>query len=270
MAVEHFFKRLIERIIHVRAFELSAQMAFYFLLSLFPFLIFVMTLLPMIGFDGKDLVELIRPYVPEEAMKIIDDNVETIFSMKKRGMLSFGIILTIWSASNAINGFIRALNHAYEIEETRSFFVSRMLAILLTLGMIIVIIVALLLPVFGKLIGNFIYFHLNLSEDFLVLWEMFRWLFSFCVIAFVITGLYYIGPNKRLKFREVIFGGLLATVGWLLASYGFSYYVSNFGNYSATYGSLGGVIVLMLWFYFSAFILLLGGIFNVVWERKKT
>lgn len=270
MAVEHFFKRLIERIIHVRAFELSAQMAFYFLLSLFPFLIFVMTLLPMIGFDGKDLVELIRPYVPEEAMKIIDDNVETIFSTKKRGMLSFGIILTIWSASNAINGFIRALNHAYEIEETRSFFVSRMLAILLTLGMIIVIIVALLLPVFGKLIGNFIYFHLNLSEDFLVLWEMFRWLISFCVIAFVITGLYYIGPNKRLKFREVIFGGLLATVGWLLASYGFSYYVSNFGNYSATYGSLGGVIVLMLWFYFSAFILLLGGIFNVVWERKKT
>lgn len=269
MAVERFLKKLIERVIQVRAFELSAQMAFYFLLSLFPFLIFVMTLLPMLGFDGKELVELVRPYVPEEAMKIIDDNIETIFATKKKGMLSFSIVLTIWSASNAINGIVRALNHAYEIKETRSFFVSRMLAILLTLGMIVVIIVALLLPVFGKLIGNFIYFHLNLSEDFLVLWETFRWLISFCVIAFVITGLYYIGPNKRLKFREVILGGLLAAVGWLLTSYGFSYYVSNFGNYSATYGSLGGVIVLMLWFYFSAFVLLLGGIFNVVWEQRN-
>lgn len=269
MVVELFIKKLIERIVHVRAFELSAQLAFYFLLSLFPFLIFVMTLLPMLGFEGKDLVELVRPYVPEEAMKIVDENVETIFGTKKRGMLSFGIIASIWSASNAINGIIRALNHAYDIEETRSFFVSRVLAILLTIGMIVVIIVALLLPVFGKVIGNFIFYHLNLSESFLVFWETFRWLLSFCIIAFVITGLYYIGPNKRLQFREVMLGGLIATVGWLLTSFGFSYYVSNFGNYSATYGSLGGVIVLMLWFYFSAFVLLLGGIINVVWQQVK-
>lgn len=267
--VSHFIKSMIERIRYVRATELAAQLAFYFLLSLFPFLIFVVSLLPMIGFNGREFIELIRPYVPEQGMAIVDENLAAIFATKKGGLLSFGIIATIWSASNAINGIIRALNHAYEINETRPFLVARSLAILLTIGMIVVIIVALLLPVFGKVIGNFIFMHLGLSDGFLVAWETVRWLLSFAIISFVITFLYYIGPNKRLKFSEVMIGGFLATAGWLLTSYGFSYYVSNFGNYSATYGSLGGVIVLMIWFYVSAFVLLLGGITNVVIHQEK-
>ncbi len=267
--IAQFIRAMIERVQYVRATELAAQLAFYFLLSLFPFLIFVVSLLPIIGFKGQEFIELIRPYIPEEGMKIVDENLASIFASTNKGLLSFGIIAAIWSASNAINGIIRGLNHAYEIHETRPFFVSRFLAILLTLGMILVIVVALVLPVFGKLIGEFIFVHLGLTESFLVVWEAIRWLLSFVIISFVMTFLYYIGPNKSLKFRDVSIGGFAATAGWLVASYAFSFYVSNFGNYSAAYGSLGGVIVLMLWFYVSAFIILLGGITNVVLHQEQ-
>lgn len=264
-----FVKSIVERVKDVRATELAAQLAYYFLLSLFPFLIFVVTLLPILGFTGEEFVELLRPYVPDEAMQIVDDNLNAIFGSKKGGLLSFGIIATIWSASNAINGIIRGLNHAYEVEESRSFFVIRLLAILLTLGMIIVIVVALVLPVFGKMIGQFLTTYLGLTEGFLVAWEVTRWILSYAIISFVITFIYYIAPNKRLEFKEVIIGGVFATIGWLLSSLGFSYYVTNFGNYSATYGSLGGVIILMIWFYVSAFIIILGGILNVVIHRYR-
>lgn len=267
--ITRFFRAFIERFQYVRATELAAQMAFYLLLSLFPFLIFVVSLLPNLGFNGQEFIELIRPIVPEQGMAIVDENLSAIFARSNAGLLSFGIIATIWSASNAINGIIRGLNHAYEIEETRSFIVSRLLAIVLTLGMIAVIVIALVLPVFGKVIGEFIFVYLNVPDNFVVIWEAIRWLLSFVIISSVITFLYYIGPNKKLKFRDVIVGGFVATAGWLIASYGFSFYVSNFGNYSATYGSLGGVIVLMLWFYVSALVLLIGGILNVVLQHEN-
>ncbi len=267
--ITQFAKSMLERVKDVRATELAAQLAYYFLLSLFPFLIFVVTLLPMLGFTGEEFVELLRPYVPDEAMQLVDDNLNAIFGSKKGGLLSFGIIATIWSASNAINGIIRGLNHAYEVEESRSFLVIRLLAILLTLGMIIVIVVALVLPVFGKMIGQFLTTYLGLTEGFLIAWEVTRWILSYAIISFVITFIYYIAPNKRLEFKEVIIGGVFATIGWLISSLGFSYYVTNFGNYSATYGSLGGVIILMIWFYVSAFIIILGGIVNVVIHRYR-
>lgn len=265
----NFGKAIFERIQHVRATEIAAELAYYFLLSLFPFLIFALTLLPYLGITTDDILSLVAPYTPEEAMNLIQDNLKTILDSRKGGLLSFGIIATIWSASNAINGIIKALNHAYEVEETRNFLVARGLAILLTIGMVVVIVVALVLPVFGKAIGQFIFSFLGLTETFLIVWEVFRWLISFSVIAFVFTFIYYMGPNKRLKFKQVVIGGIFATVGWLLSSYVFSFYVSNFGNYSSTYGSLGGVIILMIWFYVSAFIIILGGIINALIHHKK-
>ncbi|PWA10404.1 ribonuclease [Pueribacillus theae] len=265
----NFGKAIFERIQHVRATEIAAELAYYFLLSLFPFLIFALTLLPYLGITTDDILSLVAPYTPDQAMNLIQDNLKTILDSRKGGLLSFGIIATIWSASNAINGIIKALNQAYEVEETRHFLVARGLAILLTIGMVVVIVVALLLPVFGKAIGHFIFSFLGLTETFLVVWEVFRWLISFSVIAFVLTFIYYMGPNKRLKFKQVMTGGIFATVGWLLSSYVFSFYVSNFGNYSSTYGSLGGVIILMIWFYVSAFIIILGGIINVLIHHKK-
>ncbi|RBW70856.1 ribonuclease [Bacillus taeanensis] len=269
MQIKEFGKEVGTRIKEDNATGLAAQLAYYFLLSLFPFLIFTVTLLPYLGVTTTDVLQIVQRYAPGETMDLVRENLQSVLDNKRGGLLSIGVLVTIWSASNAINALIRALNRAYDVNESRHFLVARALAIGLTLSMILVIVIALLLPVFGKAIGTFIFNYLGLSNSFLMVWNILRWVISFSIIVTVFTCLYYFAPNKRLPFKEVLIGGVMATIGWQLASLVFGYYVDNFGNYSATYGSLGGIIILMLWFYISAFIIILGGIVNVVINKFK-
>lgn len=244
-------------------FGLSAQLAYYFLLSLFPFLIFSLALLSYIGITSDQVLGLVESYAPAEAFDLIKNNLPTILDVRHGFLLSFGILATIWSASNAINAIIRGLNRAYKVKESRNFFLARGMAILLTIAMIVVIIVALVLPVFGDVIGNFIFSHIALEEsNFTAVWYLLRWLISFLLIVVVFSCLYFFAPNKKLNMRDVVVGAVIAAVGWQVASLGFSYYVGNFGAYSATYGSLGGIIILMIWFYLTAMIILMGGEIN--------
>src|SRR5690606_38463756 len=141
--------------------------------------------------------------------------------------------------------------------------------ILFTIAMIFVIVVALVLPVFGKQIGFFLFSYFGLSGPFLDIWNTLRWLVSSIILFIVFTGLYWIAPNKKLTCVSVIPGAIFATVGWILTSLAFSFYVSNFGNFSATYGSIGAVIVLMIWFYLSGIIIILGGEINAVHSKMK-
>lgn len=244
-------------------FGLSAQLAYYFLLSLFPFLIFSLALLSYLGISSDQVLGLVESYAPEEAFHLIKRSLPDILDVRHGYLLSFGVLATIWSASNAINAIIRGLNRAYKVKESRNFFLARGMAILLTIAMIVIIIVALVLPVFGDVIGDFIFSHLQLeASNFEALWYVLRWLFSFLLIVVVISCLYYFAPNKKLSLKDVLIGAVIAAVGWQVASLGFSYYVGNFSAYSATYGSLGGIIILMIWFYLTAMIILMGGEIN--------
>jgi membrane protein len=139
----------------------------------------------------------------------------------------------------------------------------------LTFSMILAIIVALILPVFGKAIGLFLFSFVGLSETFLTIWNVLRWLISFGMIVTVFAFLYYFAPNKTIGVREVWIGAIIATSGWELLSLAFSYYVSNFANFTATYGSLGGIIVLMLWLFLSGMILIVGGEINALLSLKR-
>lgn len=263
-----FVKQLVRRMIDNRLPDLSAQLAFYFLLSLFPFLIFAVTLL---GFyvSAEDVLALISRYVPVESMQVIERNVRSVLDVERGGLLSFGIIATIWPASHATNALIRALNEAYDVEESRSFWKARGLAIVLTFALIGILLVALVLPVFGKAIGTFLFSLFGLSEAFLSVWNVLRWGLSFVILFSVLVFLYYFAPNKRLGLQEIVIGSLFATISWQLVSFAFSYFVSQFGNYSATYGGLAGVIVLMLWFYLTGMILLVGGEINATLHYFK-
>jgi membrane protein len=155
------------------------------------------------------------------------------------------------------------------VEETRSFIVARGMAILLTVAMVFVIVVALLLPVFGREIGLFIFSNFGFSEQFLTIWNTLRWLVSGMILFIVFTALYFVAPNKRLHIKDGLPGAFAATIGWIVASLAFSYYVGNFANYSATYGSIGGVIVLMIWLYLSGMIIILGGELNALLYKIK-
>lgn len=260
----HFLKLLKTRMISADVFGLAAQLAFFFLLSIFPFLLFLVTLIGYFPVDEAVILNLLEDYAPPEIMTLIEGNLTRILNVQNGGLLSVGIFGTLWSASNGVNAITRAFNRAYDVKASRRFFVSRFIAILLTIAMIIVICVALLLPVFGELIGVYLFSFVGLSDDFIEIWNMSRWIISSVVFFIVFVALYMLAPNKRIKLKHSIGGAFFATVSWQIVSLAFSYYVSSVGNYSATYGSLGTIIVLMLWFYISGIIIITGGVINAV------
>ncbi|GGF24794.1 putative ribonuclease-like protein YfkH [Halobacillus andaensis] len=246
----------------------AAQLAYFFLLSLFPFMIFLITLLGYLNIDEERALLLISTYAPPDTYELISENVTEILRDRNSGLLSIGILGTLWAASNGVNTLIKAFNRAHSAEEERSFFVSRVISILLTIAMIVVIGVAFLLPVLGSAIGVYVFSIFGLSEDFLQAWETLRWVISSIVFFIVLSFLYLMAPDQPMKIKEITMGALFATVGWQLVSLLFSFYVENLGNYSATYGSLGGVIVLMIWFYLSGIVILIGGEINALIHKK--
>ncbi|GAE94408.1 ribonuclease BN [Gracilibacillus boraciitolerans JCM 21714] len=264
-----FIKRLAERITSDEVPGLAAQLSYFFLLSLFPFMIFLVTLIGYLPFNDIDVMNFVSTYAPNEIMNLLNDNLTQIMHNRNSGLLSISIIGTLWSASNGINALIRSFNKAYDIEEDRSFIVTRGISIVLTIAMLLVIIIAFVLPIFGRMIGVYLFSLLGLSDGFLQWWNTLRWVISSVVFFLVLIVLYRLAPSKKVYFKHVYIGAIFATIFWQLASLAFSYYVSSMGNYSATYGSLGGVIILMIWFYLSGIIIITGGEINAEIERKQ-
>lgn len=264
-----FLKELAYRIKKVDVTSLGSQLAFFFLLSLFPLLIFIITLLPYFNLDQSQILVFIHEYAPSDVAYLIETTLGEILSSRNTGLLSIGILATIWSASKGLNALTKALNLSYEKEESRSFIVERGLSIVFTIMLIVVLLIALILPVFGQQIGVLAFSFLGLEDGFLQLWTKIRWTIPPALIFLVFMLVYWIVPNIRLRLSSVWPGAVFATVGWITTSLGFSYYVNNFSNYSATYGSIGAIIVLMMWLYFSAIILILGGQINAVMKKRK-
>ncbi|MFV8830172.1 YihY/virulence factor BrkB family protein [Alkalihalobacterium sp. APHAB7] len=264
-----FFAELYERLKKDPIQDWAAQLAFYFLLSIFPLLIFILALLPYLPLDVSQIYDFVEEYIPYELADLFITTVLELVAEPKGGLLSFGIIATIWSASNGINALIRALNKSHNIDETRSFIKVRLLSIILMLGLVIVFMVTLVLPVFGKLILEAIDSIFHITDHAFILWNRLRWVIGIAIMTLVLVVLYMIGPNRRIGFKDAIYGALFATISWQLISLGFSVYVTNFANFSATYGSLGGVIILMFWFFLSGLILVIGGEINATLQNHR-
>lgn len=261
-------KELVNKFFEHRVLDLAAQLSFYFLLSLFPFLIFAFSLLAYLPFSTEDVLGLIANFVPDESMDLIERNVRSVLDVQRRGLLSVSILFALWSSSNAAYAMMRALNKAYEVKEGRPFLHARLVALLLTFALLFVILIALLLPVFGRMIGLFMMNYLGMPEALFELWNSLRWIVSIAVLFIVFCGLYYFAPNRSVPLSHVWVGAAVAAGGWQVTSFAYSYYVSNFANFSATYGSLGGIVGLLLWFYLSSTVLLVGGEVNAIFERR--
>ncbi|MEQ6378750.1 YihY/virulence factor BrkB family protein [Bacillaceae bacterium S4-13-58] len=264
-----FTKELFRRFTQHEIPALAAQLSYFLLLSLFPFLVFLITLLGYLPINQESLFGLIDQFAPPQTLELIDENLGELLNNQNTGLLSIGIVGTLWSASNGINALIRSFNHAYDVGENRSFIVARLVAIVLTIAMILVIAIALLLPVFGKTIGVFLFSFVGLSEGFLRVWNTLRWVISTIILLIVLTALYVIAPNNHINIKEVLVGATFATIGWQIVSLAFAYYIDHFSNFSATYGSLGGVIILMIWFYLSGMIIIIGGELNAMIKEYR-
>ena len=253
----NFVIPIFKRFIGHRLMELAAQCSYYFILSLFPFLIFMITLLGFIPFTVDADISLVEEFLPADIYVFIENQWTSITSQQSTGLLSVSILFTLWSASAAMNTVIRLLNRSYQVTEDRSFIKGRLISIFLTIGLFGVILVALNLQVIGGVLRNIIPF------DFIFFdFDVLRWVLSSIVLFTVFAFIYYVGPNIRLIIREIYIGAIFATIGWQLTSFLFSFYLNNFANYTATYGAIGTVIALMVWFYISSIIILLGGEIN--------
>ncbi|MBC1545394.1 YihY/virulence factor BrkB family protein [Listeria sp. FSL L7-0233] len=247
----------------------AAQLAYYMLFSIFPMLLIAATLLAYLHIDKDSVFNMIKEFAPDQIMDFLEDNLNTLLTQKNGGLLSIGIIATLWSASNGMNAVMKSLNKAYGVTNKRNYVVQRLLSMFFTLAMLATVGATLLLLVFGQQIGMFLINHLNFSEDFLSFWNNLRWTVTLIVIFVVFTFLYWVAPNRRSTLISVLPGALFSTIGWTVASVGFAYYVNNFGNYSATYGSIGVIIILMLWFYLTGIILMIGGELNATLAIRK-
>lgn len=268
-SIKKNFLELVRRFSEDEITSLSAQLSYFFLLSLFPLLIFSVAIASYLPIDYMRILEMMSTYIPVEAMQLIENFLLETVESTGGGLLSIAIIGTIWSASNGINAIMRALNKAYDVEENRPFILGRLIAISLLISVLLIIVVALLLPIFGRMIGIYIFSFFGASEQFITVWNNLRWIISSSIFFIGFLYLYRMAPNTKVYLKDAVWGALFTTIGWQISSYGFSLYVNTMGNYSATYGSLGGVIILMLWFYISSIIIILGGEINAIIADKR-
>ncbi|MEK5331228.1 YihY/virulence factor BrkB family protein [Lysinibacillus sp. FSL W8-0992] len=269
MTSKGFIQDLMLRIQRVEISALGAQLAYFFLLSFFPLLIFLVTLLPYLNLETTQVYSFLVNLMPDEVYRLIESTLNEVLTNRNSSLLSIGVLGTIWSASKGINALIRALNKAYDTEG-RVGFIDRGLSLVFTIALVIVIAVALLLPVFGQQIGHFLFSIVSIEDEFESLWRNIRWSMPPLLIFLLLMAIYWLVPNTspRLKIMGVWPGAIFSTLAWLVVTYGFSFYISNFGNYSATYGSIGGVIILMLWLYFTGMIIIFGGVLNATMQKR--
>ncbi|MFD0051305.1 YihY/virulence factor BrkB family protein [Actinomycetes bacterium NPDC127524] len=267
MKVISFGIELNKKVKRDRATGLASEQAYYYLLALFPLLILLLSILPYLSLEPSKALDFMNTFLPSETASVIHDNILEVFRKQNEGLLTFGIIGTIWSASSGMDAFIHSMNIAFDVEETRGFIKTKCISILLTFGLIFAFLVALLLPVFGNLILIAVKKIISIPDEVVVFLQLIRWLVSVLVIAVVLSILYRFAPNKAYRLKRVIPGAVAATVLWLLITMGFSFYVNHFAHYSSTYGSLGGIIVLMLWLYFTGLALVIGGEVNPLFHK---
>jgi len=269
--VKGFFHDLILRMRDVDISGLGAQLAYFFLLSFFPLLIFIVALLPFLNLNQKHIFDFLSTVVPTEVFLLTQGTlVEILTNQHNGGLLSISIIGTIWSASRGVNALIKALNETYDTE-VRSSLINRAWSLVFTVALVVVILLALVIPIFGHYLSYSLFTYLGEQQSFTTFWTTTQFILPPILIFLVLMLMYWMIPNTdpRLRVTSVIPGSIFATLAWLILIYGFSFYLDYFGNFSSTYGSIAGVIVLMLWLYFTGMILIFGGLLNASMQRRK-
>ena len=248
----------------------ASALAYRALFSLFPFLLF---LIAMLGFfDLQDFFNWLRDQaallLPGQAMDVVNPVISQM-QEEKSGLLSVGILLALWSASVGVRSLMNAMNKAYDVDEGRPGWKLYVLSVLYTIGLAIILLVAAGLMVTGPQVMEWLASQVGLQDIVVTLWTWLRWPVVVVLMMLVVAVLYYVTPDVEQKFRFITPGSVLAVIVWIAASVGFGIYVANFGNYDATYGSVGAVIVLLLYFYISSAVLLLGAEMNAVIEHAS-
>jgi len=250
----------------------ASAVAFNFILAIFPAIIFVFTLIAYIPIDGfqEQLLNLMEVFLPNNVFDSVNETFEDIIMRQRTGLLSVTVISALYFSTNGLHTLIDSFNTTFHTIESRPYFVQRGIAILLTLILVVFTLVAIALIVFGT-IGMDYLSQKGWVEDSLLKFSLnlARWVVVMALMFFAISVLYFLGPAKQTKWRFFSAGSTLATVLVLITSLGFSYFVENFGQYNKLYGSIGTLVIVMLWTYFNSIALLIGFELNASIEDAK-
>jgi membrane protein len=243
---------------------LAAQLAYWFFLALFPTLLCLVALASFFPLEPlvPRLIEIAGPWLPEDIMQIVRDQLVKISEGQHGGLLTFGLLAALWSSSAAMTAIIDALNRAYHVQESRPWWKRRLVAIALTGGLAVFLLISVAVIATGPDLLGRLMPRLGIGVPLDWLGEGARWAIAFAIIAIGMGGVYYFGPDVDQDWLQLVPGSLLGAAAWLLASLGFKQYVVHFATYTETYGAIGGVIVLLLWLYLTGLAILVGAELN--------
>jgi len=242
----------------------AAQLAFYFLLALFPALLCVTALLGLLPLQPiiPHLLASLRDVLPADALSLLEKYLQQVMEGSGGSLLSLGLLGALWASSSGLTAVMDALTVVYDTKETRTVWKIWATAIAMTIGLAGFIILSTALVLAGEHIAEGVANLLALGEFFTIGWIVVQWPLIIVLMLVAVSVIYYFSPNVEQDWRWVIPGSLVAVVLWVVVSLGFKLYVENFANYNVAYGSIGGAIVLLMWFYLSGIALLIGGELN--------
>jgi membrane protein len=266
---KQFVKEVYREYVHDNVSDSAAVLSYYFVFSLFPFLFFLVTLtayIPGVHESVGTMLDRARAILPQQAMGVVDQHIRGLVSRPRPHLLTIGLLTTLYSASRGVDAVRKALNLAYDVKESRKFWKTEAIAFGMTIGGTLLVVLGMTALIMGGDLGLWLAKRMNIAREYVVVWSWLRWPITAGVIMFCAAMAYYLLPDVKQKFKFITPGSVFGTLVWLAATWGFALYARNFGSYNVTYGSIGGVIVLMTWFYLSGFVFLMGGEINAILE----
>jgi membrane protein len=250
---------------------LAAQLSYYFFLALFPAILFLLAVASFFPLSNitDDVGRSLGPFVSPQVLELIKEQMRRLANNENGGLLTFGVAGALWTSSAALVSIVGALNRAYDIDEGRPWWKVRLIAIGLTLGVALIVLVALSLVLVGPTLADKLGQTTGWGAPFEWTWLILQWPLVFALVASGIGLIYYFGPDAEQDWAWITPGAVAATMLWLLVSLLFKVYVANFTDYEGSYGAVGGVIVLMLWFYVSGIAILTGAELNAEIEHAS-
>ncbi|MGH9590599.1 MAG: YihY/virulence factor BrkB family protein [Terracidiphilus sp.] len=266
-----FAKQLLREALDDNVLDGAAVLAFFFLLAIFPATIFVLSVLPSLSIPHlrQAVVDLLYQVLPAQSASLFEVTVRYVVGERETGLLTFGLVLSLWSASSGVAAVMGQLNAIHDVKEKRPFWKARGTAIVLMLFLVVLGIAALSLAILGGGIQSWVASVIGWSAALRLLFATFRWIVLAAALLLALAVAYTFGPDAEVRFRYLSPGNVTAAVLIALASLGFRFYVTEFGDYGATYGNLAAVIILMLWMYMAGIAVLVGGEVNKILQAHK-
>lgn len=264
-------KALAHHYTEVAVSDSAAQISYYLMFALFPFLFFLVTLMAYLPIHGavQDLLNQVEVLMPASAFRMVNKHLNVLITQPRPKLLTVGLLTTVYSASRGVDAMRGALNRAYRVTESRPFFQTQVTAIGVTLvgtGLLLLSCAGLVL---GGRLGFWIANHFHVGTQYLAVWSYLRWPCTAAVVMMAAGMAYSLLPDVKQQLRFVWPGSLAASLFWMAAMGGMTFYYGHFGHLNAAYGSIGGVVLLLTWFYLSSVIFLMGGLLNVILEHSS-